>query len=76
MPCHAMPAITFSTSELTDFAVNRLFMKLFKTNNIEMVEFCQRQFGFDKPNILWARRVRKFDSKFITSKNAFVNCII
>ena len=37
-------------------------MKLFRTNNIETVEFCQDQFGFDKPSVLWARRVRNFDS--------------
>ena len=24
-------------------------MKLFRTNNIETVEFCQDQFGFDMP---------------------------
>ena len=47
-------------SELSslDFVINRLFIKLFRTNNIEMVEFCQDQFGFDKPSVLWARRVR------------------
>jgi len=54
-------------SELSslDFVINRLFIKLFRTNNIETVEFCQDQFGFDEPSILWAKRVRKFDSKFV-----------
>jgi len=52
-----------------DFVINRLSMKLFRTNNIEMVEFYQDQFGFDKPSV-WARRVRNFDSKFV-SENAF-----
>ena len=46
-------------------------MKLFRTNNIETVEFCQDQFGFDKPSVLWARRVRNFDGKFVASENAF-----
>ena len=32
--------------------------KLFKTNNIETVEFCQDQFGFDKSDVLWTRLVR------------------
>ena len=27
-------------------------MKLFKTNNIEIVELCQYQFGFEKPSVL------------------------
>jgi len=46
-------------------------MKLFRTVNIETVEFCQDQFGFDKPSVLWARRVRKFNKKFVVSVNAF-----
>ena len=46
-------------------------MKLFRTNNFETVKFCQDQFGFDKPSVLWARRVRNFDSKFVASENAF-----
>jgi len=46
-------------------------MKLLRTNNIEMVEFCQDQFWFDKSSVLWARRVRKFDSKFVVLENAF-----
>jgi len=39
-----------NNSELSslDFVINRLFMKLFRTNNIETVEFTQDQFGFDK----------------------------
>jgi len=42
-------AFTLNKSErsLLDFAVNRLFMKLFKTNNTDTVEFCQHQLGFD-----------------------------
>jgi len=45
-------------------------MNVFRTNNIETVEFCQDQFGFDKPS------VRKFDSKFVTSENAFCKLIL
>ena len=54
-------------SELSslDFVIKHLFMKLFRTNNIETAEFCRDQFGFDKPSVLWARRVRNFDSKFV-----------
>ena len=50
-----------------------MFMKLFRINNIETVEFCQYQFGFDKPSVLWARRIRKFDSKFVRRKMPFAN---
>ena len=38
----------------TEFAIDSLFLKLFRTNNIETVEFCQDQFGFAKPSVLWA----------------------
>jgi len=54
-----------------DFVINRLFMKLFKTNNIEIVELCQYQFGFEKPSVLWKKRVGRFNVKFDTSDNAF-----
>ena len=29
-----------------DFTINRLFMILFKTNNIDIVKYCQYCFGF------------------------------
>ena len=48
-------------------------MKLLRTNNIETVEFCQDQFGFDEPSVLWARRVRKFDSKFVAKYTGMGN---
>jgi len=54
-----------------DFVINRLFMKLFKTNNIEIVELCQYQFGFEKLSVLWKKRVSTFNVKFDTNDNAF-----
>ena len=30
-----------------DFVVNGFFMKLFKTNNIDVVKTCQRYFSFE-----------------------------
>ena len=61
-----------SKSKSLDFVITRLLVKLFRTNNIETVEFCQDQFGFDKPmQFMHARRVRNFDSKFVASENAF-----
>jgi len=38
-----------------DFVVNRLFMKLFKTSNIDAVQCCQDHFGFDLPSVNWSR---------------------
>jgi len=49
-------------------------MKLFKTNNIEIVEqleLCQYQSSFEKPSVLWKIRVSTFNVKFDTSDNAF-----
>jgi len=78
--CKYIPILLYGTeafmlnkSELSslDFVINRLFTKLFRTNNIETVDFFQDQFGFDKPGVLWARCERNFDSKFVASENAF-----
>jgi len=35
---------------------NRFFMKLFNTNNIEIVKCCQQEFCFSLPSITLARR--------------------
>jgi len=51
------------TNSLFDFAVNKLFMKLFKTTNIEIIKYCQEQFDFHLPNDLIARRTKKFHSQ-------------
>jgi len=29
-----------------DFVLNRFFMKLFKTNNLQIITICQENFGF------------------------------
>jgi len=39
-----------------DFVINRLFMKLFKTNNIEIVELCQYQSGSDKSSVAYYKK--------------------
>jgi len=48
-----------------DFVINRFLMKLFKTGNINNVEYCQECFSFDMPSDLWRKRVTNFESKFI-----------
>jgi len=45
-----------------DFVINRLFMKLLKTSDINIVT-CQQMFGFELPSVLLARRTRKFLEK-------------
>jgi len=43
-----------------DFTFNRFFMKLFKTSNMEIVNWCQRLFGCDLPSTLVKQRFEKF----------------
>jgi len=45
---------------LLDFVVNRLFMKLLKISDVNIVRTCQHMFGFEIPSVLLARRTRKF----------------
>jgi len=47
-----------------DFLVNRLFMKLFRTNNIGMVKECQSYFSFQLPTEMLKQRTERFDMKF------------
>jgi len=42
-----------------DFTVNRFFMKLFKTSNIEIVHYCQSVFGCELPSTLLGKRYDK-----------------
>ena len=49
-----------------DFVVNRFFMKLFNTNNIDTVKACQEFFSFELPSVQLAKRVVKFESKVNT----------
>ena len=46
-----------------DFVVNRLFMKLPKTSDVNIVRTCQHMFGFELPSVLLARRTKKFLEK-------------
>jgi len=49
-----------------DLVINRFFMKLFKTSNINNVTYCQECFSNDMPRHLWRKRVTNFESKFTT----------
>ena len=43
-----------------DFVINRFFMKLFRTNNMLIINECREPFGFDLPSCLIARRTSGF----------------
>jgi len=53
--------LTKSNLQSLDFVINRLFMKLFKTSNIDTVKCCQEYFNFDLPSVLWTKRMLKFE---------------
>ena len=58
----ACPLLKSDLSSL-DFVLNRLFMKLFKTSNADVVKCCQDHFGFDLPSVS-SKQVKKFEVKF------------
>lgn len=65
-------ALTKSELSSLDFIVNRFFMKLFKTNNIDVVKSCQLYFGFSLPSEEWVKRAKNLDAKYIACERAFV----
>jgi len=46
-----------------DFAVNRFFMKLFKTNDMNIIASCQLYFRCELPNVILKRRYETFCNK-------------
>jgi len=56
-------------SNSLDFVVNRLFVKLFKTSNIDTVNYCRTE--FELPCIILEQRRRKFIAKYRSCDNVF-----
>jgi len=52
-----------------DFVINRLFVKLFRTSNIDVVKCCQDHFGFDLSSVIWSKPEKKFEAKFYDCNN-------
>jgi len=46
-----------------DFVIDRLFMKLFSTNNMDTVRQCQHFLNFDLPSVTFVNRSSKFESQ-------------
>jgi len=65
---HGLEACPLTKSDLQslDFVINRFFVKLFTTKNIEIIglQYCQEYFGFALLSALWAKRVSKFELSF------------
>ena len=72
---YGLEACALTKSELSslDFTVNRFFMKLFRTGNIEVVKNCQVYFEFSLPSVIWAERVKKFEAKYVTCDRTFTH---
>jgi len=51
-----------------DFVIDRLFMKLFRTNNMDTVRQCQQVLNFDLPSVTVVNRAAKIDSQ-LTANN-------
>ena len=68
MLVYGLEACALNKSQMAslDFVVNRFFMKLFNTNNIDTVKACQEFFSFELPCVQLAKRVVKFESKVNT----------
>jgi len=45
-----------SDNNSLDFVINRFFMKLFKTNNMETVTYCRMQFNCDLPSTILKKK--------------------
>jgi len=52
-----------------DFVVNRFFMKLYHTNNIDTVKECQMFFCFEMPSTLFKKLVEKFQKQYQNHQN-------
>jgi len=63
------PLLLKSHLSSLDFVINRLFMKLFKTSNTDVVKCCQDYFGFDLTSVIWSKLVKKFEVKFNACTN-------
>jgi len=44
-------------------------MKLFQTNNIDIVNYCRAQFEFDLPSTVVEKRIKKFVAKYRSCQN-------
>jgi len=47
-----------------DFVINRFFMKLFKTTNMEIVRLCQTNLCFQLPSVLLKNRTEQFRKRY------------
>jgi len=56
-----------------DFVIDRLLMKLFKTNKIDVVTQCQQYINFELSSVSIANRAAKFQALFHVYNSAIIN---
>lgn len=54
-----------------NFVVNRFFMKLFRTFNIDIVNYCRAEFNFELPGTVIEQRTSQFRDKYRTCDNLY-----
>ena len=70
---YGLEVLNLNKSQLNslEFAANRFLMKLFNTNNMQIIEFCCEQFNF----ILPSRQIANRRDKFIKSDGPRANLL-
>ena len=63
---YSLEACNLTKSQITslDFVLNRFFMKLFGTSNINIITECQTYFSFKLPSTLLAEQVKKLKDDY------------
>jgi len=66
---YGLEALPLNKSQLAslDFVVNRFFVKLFKTTDMQVVKMCREHFDFVLPNVRLDRRRRSFVGSPVTN---------
>ena len=70
---YGLEACSLLKSDLTslDFVIVRFLMKLFNTNNMDIINNCCYYFDVKLPSTLWSDRVIRFEKKFAECNNSF-----
>ena len=63
---------TLLISSLTGFFI---FMKLFQTNNMDIIKSCQLYFSFQLPSAVLSKRIATFSMKFKNHQNQLCQMI-
>jgi len=54
-----------------DFVIVRFLMKLFNTNNMDIINNCRQYSDVKLPSTLWSDHVRRFEKNFAECDNIF-----